>query len=311
MLKKLIYALLILVLLAVSYQQSPLILKTANNLLYYSPCDKPLGYKIGEVDPQFGLSQDAFTKVADTTANQWNQKYGKQLLSYNPKADLNINLIFDERQSTKSKVLNMKNEVEQDKGKLEPSIEQFEKQKAEFEAKVDAFNKKILNWNSQGGAPEEEFNKLTQEQKDLKQQADELNNMAKSLNKSTADYNAKIDTLKAAASDYNSTIEEKPEGGIYNPKLDRIEIYYGSDQNELKRILTHELGHALGLEHSPNPADIMYFQFSGRQTSITQADLNSLAQICKPKNTLLLMANLLEERFKALKPLFFWPQKAR
>lgn len=268
--------------------------------MYYSPCDKPLGYAIGEVDPKFGISPSVFAEIADETAEEWNQAYGKQLLAQDFKAELDINLLYDERQSSKSRVVNIKDEIQQDKVKLTPTIGEYEKKKADFEARLIALNETVKRWNDGGGAPEEEYNKLIEEQKALKQQADQLNELARFLNKSTSEYNAKIDTLEQAASDYNSTIQTKPEGGIYNPQSQKIEVYYGSDQNELRRILAHEFGHALGLGHSQSPDDIMYFEFSGRESSISQEDIVSLEIFCQERSKLFLLQELLQERVQVL-----------
>ena len=50
---------------------------------------------------------------------------------------------------------------------------------------------------------------------------------------------------------------------------------------ELYEISLHEVGHALGLGHSDNPADIMYPTTHG-QTFLSENDLNNLKQIYLP-----------------------------
>lgn len=304
--KKLIF--IIVIFLIAASPQTPLVLgelkkqvpDEITNLLYYSPCDTPLKYTIGEVNSGFGLSKDQFANIVNNTASSWNKAYGKTLLIFDLQANLSINLIFDERQSLRNQVYSIKNEVEEDKNKLAPTVEEFEKMKTDFQIRVRELNEKIRYWNEQGGAPEEEYNKLIDEQEQLKELAKRLNDIAKSLNQSAAEYNAKVDTLRQAAENYDMTVHDKPEGGIYNPALNRIEVYYGSDRNELKRILTHEMGHALGLGHSSSPNDIMYPQFSGRQSGISTEDINQLKTICQPKNKVA----LLQERLKIIQSNF-------
>lgn len=275
-----------------------------NKYLYFSVCDQPLGYSIGELDQRFGYSKDQLKTIAEEAGGLWNKAYGKNLLAYDPQAKLSVNLIFDERQSRLNTVESLKNEVDQNKGKLTPSLTEFERLRAEFMKKQDDLNEKIRDWNSKGGAPEEEFNKLIKSQEELKTEYDKLTQMAKSLNQSTAEYNAKVQTLNKAAQSFNSTINEKPEGGIYNPNENRIEAYYGSDKKELIRILTHEMGHALDLGHSADAKDIMYFEFSEKESSISKEDINALAQICKPRNKLIIMKADLTERLRLLKKLY-------
>lgn len=282
------------------YEMNKFLPSGVTSLLYYSPCDTPLKYTIGEVNSGFGLAKDQFANIVSDTANSWNKAYGKPLLTFDPQAELSVNLIFDERQSLRNQVYSIKNEVEEDKDKLTPTIEEFKKTKVDFQTRVRQLNEKIRYWNEQGGAPEEEYNKIIDEQEQLKELAKKLNDMAKSLNQSTAEYNAKVDTLRQAAANYDFTVHDKPEGGIYNSALNRIEVYYGSDRNELKRILTHEIGHALGFGHSDSPNDIMYPQFSGRQSGISKADISQLKIICQPKSKLV----LLQERFKIIQSNF-------
>ena len=48
------------------------------------------------------------------------------------------------------------------------------------------------------------------------------------------------------------------------------------DGNEVMHTIIHEIGHALGLGHSPNKSDIMYTPHQYGVTSISQADVMSL-----------------------------------
>jgi hypothetical protein len=63
------------------------------------PCDKPLQYAIGVVDPRFNLSVDDFLADAQEAEKIWESQSNKNLFEYNPDAQFKINLIFDSRQS--------------------------------------------------------------------------------------------------------------------------------------------------------------------------------------------------------------------
>src|SRR5437870_2482087 len=61
-------------------------------------------------------------------------------------------------------------------------------------------------------------------------------------------------------------------GAMYRQNITIVDVgnwYLGSDpaaigsgQYDFQTAVTHELGHALGLAHSPDPASVMYFSLS-------------------------------------------------
>ena len=56
------------------------------------------------------------------------------------------------------------------------------------------------------------------------------------------------------------------------------------DSNEFFEICLHEMGHALGLQHSSNPADVMYFSGQTRTdkkatTQLSARDVERIRQL--------------------------------
>ena len=66
-------------------------------------------------------------------------------------------------------------------------------------------------------------------------------------------------------------------------KFTHIDIYEFTDQQQLVRLIAHELGHALGLEHVDDPETIMYRLNEGTNSIPTEADMNELKQVCRIK----------------------------
>lgn len=258
--------------------------------VYYSFCDEPINYRIDTIDPRFNLSKEELLVDVSQSADIWNNTYGKNLFVYDPKGDLSVNLIYDERQSLTNQINLLENQVDTGQQNLKPQISEFERLSKEFKQKVADLNRKIAGWNDKGGAPPDEYNKLISEQQNVQQEANRLNIMAQSLNRSSDEYNNQATELNQTISTYNSALSERPEEGIYKGVENRIEIYLYLNKPELIHTLAHEFGHALGIGHVNNPNAIMYAKTS-QKVILTSEDVNELQDVCRERSILELMQN--------------------
>jgi len=61
-------------------------------------CDAPLKLRIEVIDPGFGVAQADVKSAIEQTANLWGVAAHRRLFVYDPKGEIAVNLIYDERQ---------------------------------------------------------------------------------------------------------------------------------------------------------------------------------------------------------------------
>ncbi len=253
------------------------------NFLLSGPCDQPVSYHLGELDKGYGLTREQFLVDVGEAGQIWSSVVKKNLFSDEPNGEITINLIYSERQSMADNLNKLEENLQSGKESLDSLTAEYQNLKADFENKLAAFNQEVLSWNSRGGAPEDEFNRLKAQQDELKSEADKLNNLAQKLNLSAEQYNLNVGKFNQNAQNFNQAIKAKPEEGLYDGSVPKIDIYLTASQTELIHTLAHELGHALSLNHTNNPQSIMY-PWTNEILQPDAQEKNSLVAYCQQKN---------------------------
>lgn len=283
--KKIIWIIIIVLLLGIGYQSREALADQYKKVAYYSPCDKPITYKIGAIDPRFNLTKEQFMNYVADAADIWSTTAGKQLFLYDPKGDITISLEYDQRQTLNRQINQLDSQLDEQNKELEPRIEAYEQRVASFKQKAATLNQEIDSWNSKGGAPMDVYEGLITRQKALQQESQQLQTQAAELGQSTEEYNTEVRELSQTVDTYNEALRDKPEEGLYIQDKEgrRIIIYFYNTETEVTHTLTHEFGHALGIDHVNDPSAIM-FSRTNNVISPTSDDITELSKVCRKRS---------------------------
>jgi chromosome segregation ATPase len=279
------------------------------------PCDKPIKYSIGDLDPRFGISRDELLTDIKMAEASWESASGRNLFDYSPEGAMKINLIYDYRQEATEKISSINATIEngnasyqQVKADYDQLSLQYDSTRknidsltASYSEDLSAYNKKVADWNSGDHSSAQKYANLEAEKKELESRLKQINSLNDQANSLVEDLNAKARQLNSLSRNLNSSINnynqtnesidaEFEEGEFsYENGQKVINIYQFESRDKLIRVLEHELGHSLGLDHTASPEDIMYGLNVGSGQTLTQDDLAELDRACSQKPTLAFM----------------------
>lgn len=270
------------------------------------PCGQPITYSIVNIDPRFGITQEKLLDDITKAEKIWELPINKELFEYSPTGKLKISLIYDYRQEAtdalkKLGIIVRDNKATYDtlKAKYNSLNAQFNKEKIyletltkNYKTNQNAYEKDVNYWNSQGGAPKKEYNSLEQRRMALNNQVTTINQTQNSLNALVDTINAMVVvlnklvySLNLQVSKYNGiggSIGKEFNEGEYISDVNgtAIDIFQFNDEDQLIRVLAHELGHALGVGHLDNPEAIMYRLNESANSELTADDIAALKKQC-------------------------------
>lgn len=272
-----------------------------------NPCSVPKTWSIGSVDSRFGISNDTVKSYGLEATNSWNKHYAENdLFSYQESGgDITIIFKYDERQQTTIANENLKSTIEEEKEALHDLKQTLTSLQSEYDAleksvrtqtglyntKLTKHNKEVEYWNKEGGAPSDVYVRLQREASSLETERAslnasirKLNTLAETIRTYGKDHNLVVGTINEKIQTLNKTAAREFEEGTYDPSTKTITIYEYGSILALKRVLIHEFGHALSIDHiEDNEQAIMYPINQGKNLELTGEDISSLVDTCREK----------------------------
>lgn len=270
------------------------------------PCQETTTYRIGKVDEGFGLDRREFAVAVNMAAAMWSKPLARDVFREDAQGEIEINLIYDYRQEASDKLKKLNYKIDNTKTSYEDLKVRLENLKSEYEqrntslvgdlnlynTRINMLNTNVEYWNSHGGSAESVYTKLTREkdeleylreklkarQDDLRLLADTIKSMVVVINGIAANINLDLVNYQNTGDALGREFCE----GFYEIKNGRqtINIYQYDNNYRLVRVLAHELGHALRLNHSADSNAVMYRLIQSDAIELSPADIAALQKRC-------------------------------
>ncbi|WP_082971896.1 matrixin family metalloprotease [Rheinheimera sp. SA_1] len=254
-------------------------------------CQSPLGWRLGNLDPAFNLTEAQAIRLISTAAEMWNNAVGKELLRHDPAQGFVIDFKFDARQQQLLKQRLLQRNLARYDEAIQPGLQNLPEKFAELDTKIAEFNQQkaqlqqqISQFQPNAQNAEAQRRQLEQQQQSLIREADWLEQQRQQLLRDQNYLNETIRQRNELVQTADLPTETAPfEVGLMTIKQQQrqMTLFAFSSETDLVATIAHEFGHAIGIEHTPEPDSIMFHQLNAQQQQLTAADLRAWQSTCQ------------------------------
>lgn len=269
--------------------------QTADSRMQKELCQAPVLWRLGELDPNFGLTADQAEQAAHEAAQLWNKAFNTELFRYDSLDGFPIHFRYDSQQQQllqlalqKSRQYQTSNRsdirdetLQQQQSRLNQRSTAYRNDKAQLDRDKaalrmqsrDAGYQNSATYQQQQASLQQRQQRLEYENEAIKQQRDQLSRERDYRNSISRDSN-----IRKPKPDSAPAIEFG-EMQIENGQRTMTIFAYKTNASLIQTI-AHQFGHALGLGHNSNNASIMSDIFNPANNELSRSDISSLNHQC-------------------------------
>lgn len=271
-------------------------------------CSEPITFHVGDIDERFSITEEEVISLMEEVAQVWSDAADTIIIQYDEKGEIALNLVYAEEQKLTDRerqyrdrleheefrITVLENEYKRMNEEYEQEVEMYDEDSRDLQESIDRLNEWVRQKNEQGGFNKEDLKRfegrkaeIDQVKLDLKRSEGRLKRKAAELNDKVTFLNNKVEAKNLLVDEYNRQFKgtRKFTQGAYEwtNNSRRINIYQFLDKNELRLVIAHEMGHALGITHVSNPESVMHElmdQQNRRDLELTEEDIRALQSVC-------------------------------
>lgn len=272
------------------------------------PCSEPLTLRIGDIDQRFDVTKEELAELVQEVSNAWSEATNNRAIQLASDGDIAVNLIYDKEQKLTDRERQYKDRIEVEEHSIsmiereynrlsdeyESGMQQYEVESQRLQQSIDRLNRWVNQTNNEGGFNQQNLSRYEDRKQEIDLKKRELARLEQRLKQKASELNSKVTFLNERIDDKNKLIDEYNQQfagvreftqGVYEWTADSkdINIFHFIDRDELKLVLAHEVGHALGIGHVSNPKSVMH-KLMGKQArpgiELTVQDIQALQNVC-------------------------------